>query len=1588
MANGISSITLKDEEYKPKVRWVIPNRLDFMTFMGKDILVLAHDIYITFLNLKTHTEMVYVANDEKLGDGVDVIAGHRSHIFAFAEKVNNARIFIVAYPSFGILAELKDTDVNRYKGLCMMECDLVVGFSGFPNYLISVWNWRTKQRLLSLPTGIVRRNQIYMASRTHMLICECWGEGLVVWEVAQCYKRCFMLKRTKEEVSGWEVSEPPIIGVCWSTEGQLYAVDPTAKLYSVRSDGIGMVYHLEWDGELHGIRKPCICAFGNGMLIYGPDKKLRSLKKTESTWNVVWLYKPPDDVIRLVSNSTNDLATMWTTKGMVYKITGECEEKIVVTLFTFKQRNIKKIQLLAPDYEHVLTMNNSGALCVYETFTAKLVAVKYFEGDDISFEASPVEPVLLVFGEAFYNYGMALLKFTKEHGIEKITSVCLTHQIVSRIVFSPTGREVVAAAMSAGHIFIYKFSEDYTFTLVRYSELGRGLADCLLMRVGDSMRCFSLVLFSDKYPIGERIVCINVDTGKDNKFAGKMQGPYTRLLPLSAKDTMLGIPHLTRQYHILKLSGDKGVTVQVKMGPIIEAGHDIKYFLGFFNVGAFLSYGYDGSCIVRQPDAPEQYELKIRTTHRYERGILEAVIDDENNYVCHLAGNHSFACTYLRGNKKELLVELKHEEPDMKIFDDSDNTISIINYGQKNYLDLQEDKKVHEEAMDYKLQREEVVKNFEIIKAKLVEMLEENLAERPLHQLSLSEFNLHLEHKKERMKQAEKEREEIRLATEARIRAQDKVTAWIKINCWDTMLSPRIKLFAIFSHYQVENYAVLPTQRDKWPELQLAEALRTVEMENDANLFKPWEEPAEVATSQKSLQNVAGTSAPSVRDIRHSTESAGFEAVEVEEVQEGQPYALSGSNAHKFIPIPPFMIPQTLSFSFLQMNWLHHIVKLNVQNMRLWFNKQFDDLMNQKKREVGLVEERNARLRFIIEELNKLSDLRGSFHHLMIEIKNPEWRQEEQPQRLIKVDPEECTIEPYISPSQIVIIPPDPGPKDDFRERALMDMMDGVLEKLWHEEIKKPIPMPQCMLEKDPEHFNEDDLRLVFDYEAKVAFRNEERDKYRKMLHAEYAKLSQILNEGVVKFNQRVKEMWLTKLRVDSVIGQENLNLMRLRRNNLDRVEMAERLEDMRLQIAKFQEDLEVLNKELTQIQEQASECQANYDALAVKDKHLDRTFKNHFADLSPIIVDQCYKFFKKRPKWHQRATLIPVVLYDLANAILTGVRPPLLHVDCIEFFKGAEQLDLISNMPPVMDEVLWATMCRLRRAKIENEIRMRAVTQEMAYVDSANNVWNKAVLARRNFLTQSQDKIVEHRETVEMAARNRTIQLVLPAGQVEIVTTGHIEDFEDATLILREDIEKINNLILKVGAMKLRMMRKQMDFRKGILAKEWEHAQMKMKLRHMQQELHSYRRLKIPKELQLYLKNKELGYTDEQDYVRMEKEMEASKMSMNKILNEQIHRVEELEVKLHTLETQSGDVEKLISNLNAKVSEKRLNEDPLEPIRIRRVFKKRMETLVTRSKLIREVQGNHSTIVMLQTELELLRLKTYPTLASFRTFS
>lgn len=63
----------------------------------------------------------------------------------------------------------------------------------------------------------------------------------------------------------------------------------------------------------------------------------------------------------------------------------------------------------------------------------------------------------------------------------------------------------------------------------------------------------------------------------------------------------------------------------------------------------------------------------------------------------------------------------------------------------------------------------------------------------------------------------------------------------------------------------------------------------------------------------------------------------------------------------------------------------------------VYFNKHFDNIYALKEREMLLVTERNARLRYILSEMN----------NIWTEIADPEWSQEEQPERLMKVEENE-----------------------------------------------------------------------------------------------------------------------------------------------------------------------------------------------------------------------------------------------------------------------------------------------------------------------------------------------------------------------------------------------------------------------------------------------------------------------------------------------------------------------------------------------------------------------------------------------------
>lgn len=236
-----------------------------------------------------------------------------------------------------------------------------------------------------------------------------------------------------------------------------------------------------------------------------------------------------------------------------------------------------------------------------------------------------------------------------------------------------------------------------------------------------------------------------------------------------------------------------------------------------------------------------------------------------------------------------------------------------------------------------------------------------------------------------------------------------------------------------------------------------------------------------------------------------------------------------------------------------------------------------------KIREFNNIVEKTARLRHIVSEINYFS-----VKKLDVTIEDPAWRQNEQPERILIVEPNEIDVMPYVSPSEQAILDAEAAERerlrllmlaDDFRERALMAMMNGVLEVRWEDELRKDVPKPKCLvsknkqqktkimilatnttklssfqLEKEPEEFNEEDLRAIRDYEAEVVFLNSERERYKVMLEAEYGKLANLVREAIRKFNTRLDEIFMTKLKVDSSINHQSLRMHRKRLRYLQQI--------------------------------------------------------------------------------------------------------------------------------------------------------------------------------------------------------------------------------------------------------------------------------------------------------------------------------------------------------------------------------------------------------------------------------------------------
>lgn len=155
-------------------RWVRHSRINVcrLSHIGGKLLVFGHGSAITVCSLDDAPatgDGLYRAL-RPASDGVACVAGHpQLLLFAYAEQAYESRIFVVEWPDARVLATLcrSGTDTaadaapqlqvpggggglrksRRILSLAFSDTEHLAVLTGYPNFTLEVWNWRTQRKM-------------------------------------------------------------------------------------------------------------------------------------------------------------------------------------------------------------------------------------------------------------------------------------------------------------------------------------------------------------------------------------------------------------------------------------------------------------------------------------------------------------------------------------------------------------------------------------------------------------------------------------------------------------------------------------------------------------------------------------------------------------------------------------------------------------------------------------------------------------------------------------------------------------------------------------------------------------------------------------------------------------------------------------------------------------------------------------------------------------------------------------------------------------------------------------------------------------------------------------------------------------------------------------------------------------------------------------------------------------------------------------------------------------------------------------------------------------------------------------------------
>lgn len=325
----------------------------------------------------------------------------------------------------------------------------------------------------------------------------------------------------------------------------------------------------------------------------------------------------------------------------------------------------------------------------------------------------------------------------------------------------------------------------------------------------------------------------------------------------------------------------------------------------------------------------------------------------------------------------------------------------------------------------------------------------------------------------------------------------------------------------------------------------------------------------------------------------------------------------------------------------------------NVIKIKKHFNEMFTKMAKIKENEMDLIVQRKNRISKIQDDINLLEQLNGKQTTEFMRMVNFTYSDDEIPHTILSV------VEHFDGSSSLAgeksLLKEQKSVartefKQSFYNQALIDMMNGVLEVCWEDELKKDIPKPFWMQRKT--EFNEQEKQEIRKYQGKVEKLMADRETYIKQLLLEKMNLENLADRQVQQLHKCLNNFLRAKIHVQFVICAEELKILMISMDRLRYLNVCAKEKQLTYVKEDYffnksiqhssecsrcrseKDDLKLEINDMLKMQQMLDQnmgaTKLQYDELTAKDQQLDRHFKTFFMELvSTAIIDQAYRIFK-----------------------------------------------------------------------------------------------------------------------------------------------------------------------------------------------------------------------------------------------------------------------------------------------------------------------------------------------------------------------